>query len=320
MARRAGVSPAAVSFAVNDRPGVGAETRARILSAAEDLGWRPSAHARALTDARARAVGLVLARDPGDLETDAFFVRFLAGLERALSPRDHALLLQLVPAAEAGAYARLAASGRVDGFVLTDVERDDPRVAVLEAAGLPAVVAGRPGPDCPFPWVETEHGSGMAAVAEHLAARGHDRIAFLGGEARLDYVQARADHWRAALLAAGREPGPVVLAAPGEPARATASRALATGATAVAATSDVLAVSLVAAARAAGRRVPDDLAVTGFDDSPLAAHGVPPLTSVRVDYAEFGAAAAGALLRLLDGEDPEPGRLSAPELVVRASS
>jgi len=320
VARRAGVSPAAVSFAVNDRPGVGAETRARILRAADDLGWRPSAHARALTDARARAVGLVLARDPGDLETDAFFVRFLAGLERALSPRDHALLLQLVPAAEAGAYARLAASGRVDGFVLTDVERDDPRFGVLEAAGLPAVVAGRPGPDCPFPWVETEHGPGMAAAAEHLAARGHERIALLGGEARLDYVQARADHWRAALLAAGREPGPVVLAAPGEPAAATAARALATGATAVAATSDVLAVSLVAAARAAGRRVPEDLAVTGFDDSPLAAHGVPPLTSVRVDYAEFGAAAADRLLRLLDGEDPAPGRLSAPELVVRASS
>ena len=320
VARKAGVSSAAVSFAVNDRPGVGEATRARILAAAEELGWRPSAHARALTGARASAVGLVLARDPADLETDAFFVRFLSGLERTLAPRDHALLLQLVPVTAAGAYERLAASGRVDGFVLTDVVRDDPRIAVLEAAGLPAVVAGRPGPGCPFPWVETEHGPGMAAVAEHLAARGHERIAFLGGEARLDYVQARAEHWRTALTALGREPGPVVYATPGEPPAATAARALATGATAVAATSDVLAVSLVAAARAAGRRVPEDLAVTGFDDSPLAAHGVPPLTSVRVDYAEFGAAAADALLRLLDGGAPVPGPLSPPRLVVRASS
>ena len=320
VARRAGVSPAAVSFAVNDRPGVGAETRARILRAAEDLGWRPSAHARALTDARARAVGLVLARDPGDLETDAFFVRFLAGLERALSPRDHALLLQLVPAAEAGAYARLAASGRVDGFVLTDVERDDPRVAVLEAAGLPAVVAGRPARTARSrgsrrstvpAWPPSPSTSPPAATTGSRSSAGRrgsttSRPARTTGERRCSRPGASPGRWCSPRPASRRG--------------ATASRALATGATAVAATSDVLAVSLVAAARAAGRRVPDDLAVTGFDDSPLAAHGVPPLTSVRVDYAEFGAAAAGALLRLLDGEDPEPGRLSAPELVVRASS
>ena len=320
VARRAGVSAAAVSFAVNGRPGVGETTRARILQAAAELGWQPSAHARALTDARARAVGLVLARDPAELEADAFFVRFLAGLEGKLAPRDHALLLQLVPAAETTAYERLAASGRVDGFVLTDVERDDPRFAVVAASGLPAVVAGDPGAGCPFPWVETAHGRGMAAAATHLAERGHERIAFLGGPAQLDYVQARAEHWRAALVGAGREPGPVLFAEPGEPARAAAERALASGATAVAATSDVLALALLAAARADGRRVPDDLAVSGFDDSALAALAVPPLTSVRVDYAEFGAAAAAALLALLDGDDALPVELSDPRLVVRAST
>jgi LacI family transcriptional regulator, repressor for deo operon, udp, cdd, tsx, nupC, and nupG len=320
VARRAGVSPAAVSFAVNGRRGVGESTRARILRAADDLGWQPSAHARALTDARARAVGLVLARDPAELEADAFFVRFLAGLERTLAPRDHALLLQLVPATETGAYERLAASGRVDGFILTDVERDDPRFPLLEAAMLPAVVAGDPGAGCPFPWIETAHGRGMAAAAAHLADRGHERIAFLGGPARLDYVQARAEHWRTALLAAGREPGPLLFAEPGEPAPAAAARALATDATAVAATSDVLALALLAAARADGRRVPEELAVTGFDDSALAALAVPPLTSVRVDYAEFGAAAASALLALIDGDDVVAAALSDPRLVVRAST
>ena len=319
MARRAGVSSAAVSFAVNDRPGVGAATRARILAAADELGWEPSASARALTGARARAIGLILARDPTELESDAFFVRFLSGLERTLAPRDHALLLQLAPASRADAYSRLAASGRVDGFVLTDVERDDPRFAIVAATGVPAVVAGRPGPGSGLPWIETEHGAGMAAAAAHLAARGHERIAFLGGPEALDYVAVRAAHWRAALEAAGLDPGATVFAAPGEPATATAARALATGATAVAATSDVLALALVAAARAAGRRVPDDLAVTGFDDSALAAHAVPALTSVRVDFAEFGAAAAAALLALIDGEPPATARLSAPSLVVRGS-
>ena len=302
------MSSAAVSFAVNDRPGIGAGTRERILAAADDLGWEPSAHARALTDQRARAIGLVLVRDPEALETDAFFARFVAGLERTLAPHDHALLLQLAPEPDARAYARLAASGRVDGFVLTDVARDDPRFAVIEAAGVPAVVAGHPGPECPFPWLETAHGEGMAAAARHLAARGHERIGFLGGAPALDYVQVRLEHWRAALADAGLEPGPVVCGGPPD-------ALLASDVTAVAATSDVLALTLLAAARAAGR----DVAVTGFDDSPLAALGVPALTSVRVDYAEFGAAAAAALLRAIDGEAPAPARLSPPELIVRAS-
>jgi LacI family repressor for deo operon, udp, cdd, tsx, nupC, and nupG len=323
VARRAGVSPAAVSFAVNDRPGVAEETRARILRAAEELGWRPSAHARALTEARARAVGLVLAREPAQLEADAFFVRFLSGLERTLAPRDHALLLQLVPTergVDAGAYERLAASGRVDGFIVTDVDVKDRRFAALEAAGLPTLVAGHPPHGCLFPWVETEHGRGMAAAALHLADLGHERIGFLGGPASLDYVQVRLEHWRAALVAAGREPGAVVCVEPAEPVADAAARLLAAGATAVASTSDVLALGLVAAARARGRRVPEDLSVMGFDDSVLAALASPGLTSVRVDYAEFGAAAAAALLALIDGEEPARSRLADPHLVVRGST
>src|SRR6478752_3856710 len=98
VARRAGVSAAAVSFAINDRPGVSSGTRERILAAARELGWRPSASARALTEARTRAIGLVLARDAAQLELDAFFVRFLSGIETALTVVDYALMLQLVPA------------------------------------------------------------------------------------------------------------------------------------------------------------------------------------------------------------------------------
>ena len=142
------MSAAAVSFAVNDRPGVSSETRERILAAARELGWRPSASARALTEARTRAIGLVLARDAEQLELDSFFVRFLSGIERALSPADYALLLQLVPAGAAAAlpaYERLAAAGRVDGFLLTDIEVDDPRFELLAAAGVPVVLAGGPG-------------------------------------------------------------------------------------------------------------------------------------------------------------------------------
>ena len=98
VARRAGVSAAAVSFAVNDRPGVSSGTRERILAAARELGWQPSASARALTEARTRAVGLVMARSAGQLEGDSFFLRFLSGIESTLTAADYALLLQIVPA------------------------------------------------------------------------------------------------------------------------------------------------------------------------------------------------------------------------------
>src|SRR5215218_3451403 len=130
VAERVGVSEAAVSFAVNGRPGVGDETRARILRAAEELDWRPSGPARALTQARAGAVGLVLVRESDHLELDDFFVRFLAGVERTLAAHDYALLLQVVtpdPRRSLDAYRRLVTSGRIDGILLTDVVLDDPR-------------------------------------------------------------------------------------------------------------------------------------------------------------------------------------------------
>jgi DNA-binding LacI/PurR family transcriptional regulator len=322
VAQMAGVSQAAVSFAVNDRPGVSPTTRARILRAADELGWRPSAHARALTEARARAIGLVLSREPAGLEVDAFFVRFLSGIERTLAARDISLLLQLLPAdgLDLAAYERLAAAGRVDGFVLTDVESNDPRFALLEAAGIPVVVAGHPEAACPFPWVETEHGAGITAAVEHLLALGHARIAFLGGPTRLEFVQHRLSRWRDALGAAGVEPGPVGHADHDGSAAAAAAALLDEPPTAVACTSDPLALSVLAAARERGLAVPGDLSVTGFDDSPLAELSSPKLTSVRVDYAAFGAAAAAALLASI-GDDPPPDHSPPPpELVVRAST
>ncbi len=319
MARRAGVSSAAVSFAVNDRPGVSPETRERILAAARDLGWRPSASARALTEARSRAIGFVLARDPAQLELDSFFVRFLSGLERTLAPADYALLLQLVPAGPAlGAYERLAAAGRVDGFLLADVEVDDARFPLLEDAGLPVVLAGHPAGECPFPWVETRHAEGMTAAVEHLLAFGHERIGFLGGAAEHEHVQSRLARWSEA---AGPAAGPVAHARPENVAEA--ARSVIAGGdrpSAVVCTSDALALAVVGVARDAGLSVPADLSVVGFDDSPLAALASPALTSVRVDYAEFGAAAAGALLAAIGGGAAPDYSPSAPELVTRAST
>ena len=130
--------------------------------------------------------------------------------------------------------------GRVDGFLLCDVEVDDRRFDVLAEAGVPAVVAGHPVSPCPFPWVETRHAEGMRLVAEHLVALGHRAIGFVGGPADYEHVQARLGVWRETLLDAGVEPGPV----------AHAIGELFDGeVTAIVHTSDGLAAAALAAAR-----------------------------------------------------------------------
>ena len=315
VARRAGVSSAAVSFAMNGRRGVGEATRARILEAAAELGWSPNAPARALGRGRSGAVGLLLARPVDTLEVDTFFLRFLAGVERGLAATDHALLLRVLDQegpVDPEAYARLAAQGRVDGFLLTDVELDDPRFAVLADTRLPVVVAGRPAGPSPFPSLETRHAEGLAAATAHLIERGHERIGFLGGDERHEYEQARLQAWRAELEGAGLEPGPVAF---GDPAAPLAARP-----TALVCTTDARAAAALAHARELGISVPGELAITGFDDSSLAALSAPPLTTVRIDYAQFGEAAAATLLAAIAGAPPPVFEPAAPRLIERESS
>ena len=173
VARRAGVSRAAVSFAINGRPGVAEETRARILRAVEELGWRPSGSARALFRAQTGAIGLVLVRHADRLEFDDSFVRFLAGVERTLTARDYALLLQVLsPDAGAGldAYRRLANSRRIDGMLVTDVLVEDPRFGLLAESGLrPRSPSGRSATAVPDPGDPARRGHGQGDRAPDRA-------------------------------------------------------------------------------------------------------------------------------------------------------
>ena len=326
VAHRVGVSRAAVSFAVNGRPGVGAETRARILRAAEELDWRPSGPARALTQARAGAIGLVLMRESEHLELDDFFVRFLAGVERTLAARDHALLLQvLTPGTRRSldAYRRLVTSGRIDGMLVTDVVLDDARLELLAESGLPAVVAGRPWGRCPFPAVETEHARGMAAIVEHLLRVGHRAVGFVGGDPAYEHVAARRWVWMETMRQAGLEPGLSASVVPEDAAgRAATARLLQAPhrPTAIVYTSDLLALAGLGVARELGFDVPGDVSIAGFDDSPLASLSSPPLTTVRVDYAGFGEAAAAVLHSEIYGTPRPRYEPTPPRLILRGST
>ena len=323
VAARAGVSKSAVSFALNDRPGVAADTRARILSAAADLGWQPSTRARALSHSRAYALGLVLARDPALLGTDPFFPAFIAGVEIELSPLEHALMLQVVgddPSAEAGHYARVAS--RVDGVFLTDLRFDDPRIAQCLELGLPAVTIGRADQPSPFPAVCLDDRAGVADAVRHLAELGHERIAHVAGRQSLLHGARRRRAWESAMRELALEPQLLEVADFTAAGGAAATRALLEAAeppTAIVYANDVMAIAGLAVANDLGLSLPDQLSIVGYDDSELAAHVHPSLTTVRSDAVGWGRAATRVLLGSLDSAQADV-ELAPASLVLRAST
>jgi DNA-binding LacI/PurR family transcriptional regulator len=313
VARAAQVSKGAVSFALNGRPGVAETTRARILAAADDLGWTPNASARSLSTQRALAVGLVVAREPELLGADPFFPPFIAGIETVLAQRGHALVLQVPPSADAelDGYRRLAVDRRVDGVFLSDLRVDDPRPKVLAGLGLPAVTIGRM-PNSHLPSVSLDDRPGVAAAVRHLIDLGHRRIANVAGPAQFVHGDARQNAWRTVMLEAGLPVDLVLTAdftASGGAAATAALLDLAEPPTAIVYANDVMAIAGMAVAASRGVSVPDQLSVTGFDDTELARHLNPALTTVRSDALGWGAAAAHLLLDVIDaGAAPGPTR------------
>ena len=325
VARAAGVSKGAVSLAFNNRPGLGSETRERILLAARELGWTPSPRARALSVSRALAVGLVMARPPETLRADPFFPSFIAGVESELSRHGFALLLQVVPEhdAEDQSYRRLGNEGRVDGVFVTDLLVDDPRPALLAELGLPAVIVGPALPEQYWPAVGVDDKPGITAAVEHLIQLGHTRIAHVAGPLEMVHGRSRRDAWSDALTAAGLPEGPCIESDFSAEAGAAATRRLLDldePPTAIVYANDLMAIAGLSVAAARGVEVPGRLSITGYEDTELAAHVQPPLTSVASDVIGWGRAAAHRLLELIDQREADPVDLPPPALVVRGST
>jgi len=337
VARHAGVSKGLVSFALNGRPGVAERTRERILASARELGWSPSLRGRALSTGRSFACGLVIGRSPDVIAADPFFHSFIAGIEDELAAARQVLVLAVATPGreEADTYRDLAADGRVDGVILTDLRSADPRIALVAGLGLSAVTLGVPDTASPFPSVSVDDGVGVRRAVAHLAALGHRRIAHVAGPDGMLHAARRRDAFLAAAAAAGV--AATVIAtdfSAGDGARATAALlglgmggparaavAVAPDApTAIVYANDHMAVAGIGAAQRLGLRVPEDLSVTGFDDTELGRHIHPALTTVSTDAREWGAVAARTLLASVDGADPVHVVLPEPTLTVRGST
>jgi DNA-binding LacI/PurR family transcriptional regulator len=326
IARRAGVSRGAVSFALNGRPGVSAATRERILRIVEEMNWRPHKAARALGGARADAVGMVVARPAQTIGAEPFFGLLLAGLQAGLSARSVALHLMVVEdtAAEIEVYRRWTSERRIDGFVVVDLLVRDPRIAVLEALDAPAVVMGGPGGHGSLPSVWADDREAMLSVIEYLAALGHRRIAHVAGAPAFRHTQRRmrALHDAARRLALvdvvsvptdfsdaeGASATRTLLSKPGRP-------------TAVIFDSDVMAVAGLGVATEMGVSIPEELSIVSFDDSVLARIVHPSLTALSRDTFALGEQVAQTVLAVI--ADPDATRdlkMPTPRLTVREST
>lgn len=325
IAREAGVSKGAVSYALNGRPGVSEETRSRITAIAARMGWVPNNAARALPGGRAGAFGLVIGRPADVLSTEPFFMRLIAGIQQELGNGPVSLVLRVSPGhdTELEIYRRWRAERRVDGVLLIDPRVDDDRLDVLASIGLPAVVLGEPLGRNDIPSARIDDRPAADEVLDHLVALGHRRVVRVAGPDEFLHTRTRSAAFRAAAADAGLDAADVVHTDySGEAGAAAARRALVSARppTAMVFDNDVMAVAALGVAHGLGLSVPDELSLVSWEDSVLCRLARPALTAVRRPVGEFGALAVSLLRQVVAGAPVGDACTGAPSLVARASS
>jgi LacI family transcriptional regulator len=321
VAALAGVTPGTASKALNGTGQLRADTRERVLRAAEQLGFTPDGIGRGLSSGRSYTVGLVTTDSFG-----RFSMPILLGAEDALGAGEMAVLLcdtRDDPVREQH-YLRNLVARRVDGIILTG-RRTEPRPALAVSVPVPVVHVFTPSADPRAASVVVDDVAGARLAAEHLLDLGRRRIAHITGPQRHRTATARAESAVAAITAGGATlAGPVQYGDWSERwGRAAAASLLRRepAVDAVVCGSDQIARGVCDGLREAGRQVPDDVAVTGYDDwDVMALASRPPLTTVDLQLEELGRCAARFLLDAIDGR-PHPGVASlAPRLVIREST
>ncbi|MEU9089982.1 LacI family DNA-binding transcriptional regulator [Streptomyces sp. NPDC048428] len=327
VAARAGVGRGTASRVINGSPRVSAHTREAVEAAVAELGYVPNRAARALAGNRTDAIALVVPESESRFFTEPYFSDIVRGVGAALADTEMQLLLTLVGSdRERRRLAQYLTAHRVDGVLLVSVHADDPLPDLLEQLGMPAVMNGRRSATEPLPSVDSDNFEGARCAVEHLVSRGRRSIATITGRLDVYAAQRRLDGYRRALADAGLEPDERLIAPAdfSEEGGVRAMRELLArrpDVDAVFAASDLMAAGARQVLREAGRRIPDDVALVGFDDSSVARHMDPALTSVRQPIEEMGREMTRVLLAEIAGENTERPQIVLPtELVVRDSS
>jgi len=320
VAKLAGVSLQTVSRVINDSPHVRADTRQRVQDAMRKLEYRPNPVARALVTGRSRTLGVVSFDTTLHGPASTLF-----GIERAAHEADYFVsivsLRSLASSSVVSAVERLRDQG-VDG-ILVIAPQESATSALLHLPEDVPVVAAEAGPDASVPLVAVDQFEGAQMATSHLLELGHRTVWHISGPVDWLEAQDRMRGWRSTLEAAGAPAPPVLHGDWSAHAGHELGRDLAANpdVTAVFVANDQMALGLLRALHEAGRRIPGDISVVGFDDIPEAEYFTPPLTTVRQNFNEMGRRSLLLLLEQIESGVREARRETvAPELIVRAST
>ncbi|WP_328752875.1 LacI family transcriptional regulator [Streptomyces sp. NBC_00285] len=308
VAAHAGVGRGTVSRVINNAAGVKDSTRRAVQQAIDELGYVPNLAARSLAGQRSNAVALVLTEPDWRVFAEPFFSEIVRSLGDALADIGMQLMLTLVRSdADRKRFLEYARGSRVDGVLLLSVHAGDRLPDMLAEARLPTVMLGRRSGDEYVSYVDADNLGGARSAVSHLVSRGRRTIATITGPLDMDAAQCRLRGYQDALALAGLD-SEKTLVAEGDFTQDSGHRAMTEllerrpDIDGVLAASDTTAAGALQALRAAGRRVPQDVAVIGFDDFPLAQRTEPRLTTVRQPLEEMGR----AMIRLLLDDMEEP--------------
>lgn len=319
VAEIAGVSRATVSRVINNVPKVSRRVRDAVEHAIDTTGYVPNRAARTLVTRRTESIALAVFESGHRFVSDPYLMGIVRAVSDELSRTDMQLVLILAsPPERMDKLENYLRGGHVDGVLLVSAHGTDP----LLAPGVPAVIGGRPlVPRRGTVSVDCDNVGGARAAVEHLVERGRRRIATIAGPADMCAGIDRLAGYRQGL---GQRRRPII--AYGDFGRDSGERAMAAllrrrpDLDGVFAASDLMAEGALAAMRAAGRRVPDDVAVVGFDDSPSARYTDPPLTTIRQPWDEQGRLMTRLLLRRINEGAKVESTVLPTQLVVRAST
>ena len=329
VAALAGVSRATAGRVLAGSPRVSEHARDAVLNAAQELSYVTNRAARSLMTRRSDSIAFVVAEREERFFADPFFSLVLHGVHAAVAAHDvQVVFAVLSTAAERERFERFARGGHVDGVAFVSLHGEDPLPARLQAAGVPVMLQGRPfGTERDAPaavgYVDADNHGGSRAATRLLADGGRTRIGTVTGPLDMAAAVDRFEGFRAELATLELEPAAV---AHGDFSVAGGRRAAGQLLDAcpdldgVVAANDLMALGALQALGERGRRVPDDVALIGFDDVPLATAATPPLTTVRQPMAEMGRAMATALLAMVDDGQPRGPFILPTEIVRRRSA
>jgi DNA-binding LacI/PurR family transcriptional regulator len=324
----AGVSYQTVSKVINHQAQVSKETEERIWNAVQKLGYRPNYTARSLRSQRSFTLGYSWPPSPPD-QANPILDQFLQSIFIAAEERGYYMLsfpYYLDAKKHLATYGELIDTGRVDGFILSSVEYDDPRVLYMLERNFPFAAFGRSNPELDFPWIDVDGANGIAQVVQHLLDQGHRKIGALAWSETSRVGHNRMEGYLTTLAKTGIKPREewikrgegrftfgyqATLELLDLPARVRP--------TAIITMNDSMAIGAMQAAKDRGIQVGNDFAVAGFDNAPMVQYLDPPLTSVRQPIWEVGQRIIPMLLEYIETGHPT-SEMVLPQLIVRRST